>query len=183
MAALTTERLERAAAEYAEREPLATVETERLETLPDAFADGSFLWKDAEWVVRWYARRPLRGDAHPAESAFRENDWDAIEAAIDDAVDAAEADDTRDALEVLTNLSGFDVPVASAYLAYIDPDRYLVVDDRLWETVAAHTDLDPPVPEPIGVDDYLAYLECCRDLARTHELELVAVYRALWRVG
>ncbi|MFP8957063.1 hypothetical protein ACLI4Y_10065 [Natrialbaceae archaeon A-CW3] len=183
MAALSTERLERAAAEYAEREPLATVETERLETLPDAFADGSFLWKDAEWVVRWFARRPLRGAPHPAESAFRDNDWDALEVAIDDAVDAANADNTRAAIEALTDLSGVDIPVASAYLAYIDPDRYLVVDERLWGTVATHTDLETPVSDPIDIDDYLAYLERCRDLARTHNLELVALYRALWRVG
>ncbi|USZ72035.1 hypothetical protein [Natronosalvus halobius] len=193
-----TGELERAAVAYEEYEPFATVENDRLETLPAAFADGSFLWKDVEWVVRWYSRRTLSNEPHPAESAFRENEWDEVETAIETAVSAAKVDatrandtsaddrranDTSAALEALTALEGVDVPVASAFLHYVDPERYLVVDQQLWTVMAEHASLEAPPPDPIDVEDYRRYLECCRELAREHDLGLVSLYRALWRLG
>ncbi|MFC7231089.1 hypothetical protein ACFQMM_06085 [Saliphagus sp. GCM10025308] len=178
-----TGELERAAAAYEEYEPFATVEDERLETLPAAFADGSFLWKDVEWVVRWYSRRTRSSEPHPAESAFQENGWDDLQTAVETAVDAARADGAKAALESLTALEGVDVPAASAFLHYADPERYLVVDRQLWTTVAERGSLETPPPDPIDVEDYRRYLECCRNLARDHDLGLVSLYRALWRLG
>ncbi|UTF52023.1 hypothetical protein [Natronosalvus rutilus] len=175
--------LERAAVAYKEYEPFATVEDERLETLPMAFADGSFLWKDVEWVVRWYSRRTRSSEPHPAESAFRENGWDNLQTAIETTVDAARVDNTRAALEALTALEGVDVPVASAFLHYVDPERYIVVDQQLWTAVAERGSLEAPPPDPIDANAYRRYLECCRAFARDHDLGLVSLYRALWRLG
>ncbi|MFC7212877.1 hypothetical protein ACFQO4_02120 [Saliphagus sp. GCM10025334] len=178
-----TGELERAAVAYKSYEPFATVEDERLATLPEAFADGSFLWKDVEWVVRWYTRRTLSSEPHPAESAFRENGWDDLEAAVETAVDAARVDDAGAALEALTALEGVNVPIASAFLHYVDPGRYLVVDQQLWNAVAERGSLEVPPPDPIDAEDYQCYLESCRALAHEHDLGLVSLYRALWRLG
>lgn len=182
MAELTESLLREKAAEYERREPFSVVERERLETLPTAFARGSYAWKDAEWVVRWVSRRPLDGGPRPAESAFRENGFDAVESAIDGAVAAADAGDDGAAVRALTALEGVDVPVASAFLHYVDPERYLVVDGPCRRALAPAGELEGPVDGATAVDDYRRYLEACRDLARGRGVDLLTVSRALWRL-
>ena len=180
MTELTAARLREAAAEYESRAPFATVEQERLETLPDAFTTGGYHWRDAEWVVRWACRRDLEGGPRPRETAFRGNDFDDLECALEAAVTALANDRPRVALEALTELEGVDVQIASAFCHYIDPARYAVLDDSLWRTLAADGMLDEPAPKAYTSTAYERYLDACRTLAQREQLDVTTVTRGLW---
>ncbi len=166
--------------EYLQREAFAVVEEDRLETLPGAFRDGTYLFKDCEWVVRWYLRRPLDGETHEAETAFRTNRMDAIETAIDGAITG---DTTAERLQSLLALDGVDVRIASAFLQFIDPERFATVAAPCWKALVAAGDLDVPYPDPVRPSDYDRYLDECREYARRADCRVVDVGRALWRIG
>ncbi|RQH03526.1 hypothetical protein [Natrarchaeobius oligotrophus] len=176
--------VESTAREYREREPLFLVEQEGIETLPAALESGEFGRRDAAWIVRWYYRRFL-GDypdekRREAEEAFRTNDFDDVRDAIGDAL---EATDARAALDALTRLEAVDVPVASAFLTFADPDVYLAVGPREWAALRDAGELADPYPDPPTPADYETYLERCRSLADRFDCELYALYRALWRLS
>jgi hypothetical protein len=181
---LTQSAVERAATAYAEEEPLYAVEAEQIEGLGDALASGEFGWRDAEWVVQWYYRRRLgsfpNDQRRAREDAFGENDYEAVRDAL---AAAAGADDALGALDRLTELSGVDVGVGSAFLLYLDPEAYIVVSDREWRALAVAGELEGPVPEPITRGDYGTYLEVCRSLGERFDCSMWTLYRALWRLG
>ncbi|QCC57963.1 hypothetical protein NP511_05355 [Natrinema thermotolerans] len=172
------------AREYREREPLYAVEAEQLETLPAAFAAGEYGRRDAVWVVRWYYRRFLGdypdADRRAAEDRFRDNDFEAVRDAIADAV---VADGATEAVDALTALEAVDVPVASAFCMFLEPDVYVVVGPREWATLRDAGELDRPYPDPPSVADYERYLERCRILADRFDCGLWTLYRALWRLS
>jgi hypothetical protein len=94
---------------------------------------------------------------------------------IEDALrTAVQAKAERTAVAVLSGLYGVEIPVASAVLTAIAPDRYTIIDYRaleaLGETRTWHT-----------IDGYLAYLACCRKLARENGVTLRELDRALWQ--
>jgi hypothetical protein len=171
------------AEEYAEEEPLYAVEAEQIDGLPDALAAGEFGWRDAEWVVQWYYRRSLGAfpnDRRRArEDAYGANGYEAVRAAIRAASVAGPA---VEQLEALTALAGVDVPVASAFLMFLDPERNIVVGDREWAVLQRAGELDEPVPEPITTADYEAYLGVCRALGDRFDCSMWTLYRALWRL-
>ena len=166
--------------EYLAREPLAVVEDDRLDTMPDAFRDGTFLWKDCEWIVRWYLRRPLDGQSKPQETEFRHNRMRAIESAIDETV-AADSIESR--LGALLALDGVDVPIASAFLQFIEPESYAAIAEPCWDALVRAGELSGDYPDPVRPSAYRQYLESCRDLAAQAELRTVDIGRALWRLG
>lgn len=180
---LTSSLIEAEAEAYAAEEPLYTVETEQLETFRSAVASGRYGWRDAEWVVQWYYRRHL--GAYPdrrrraGEDAYGENDFEAVRAALSDAVSA---DDPAEALDRLTDLSGVDAGVASAFLMYLDPDGSIVVGDREWSVLHEAEELPGPVPSPITTADYARYLDTCRALGDRVGCSMWTLYRALWRL-
>jgi hypothetical protein len=87
---------------------------------------------------------------------------------------AANAKTERAAVAVLTGLNGVQVPVASAILTAIDPERYTVIDFRALEA------LDSKSPDR-SVNFYLDYLDTCRQLAAKHGVTLRDLDRALWQ--
>lgn len=180
---LTDEVVESRAAEYEAEEALYAVEAEQVEGLPAAFASGNFGWRDAAWVVRWYYRRYL-GDypderRRAAEDAFGGNDFGTVRAVLEDVV--ASTDDAE-CVRRLTDLEGVDVPVASAFLQFVDPDSYVVVGEREWAVLREAGELGEPYPDPPSVEQYLAYLDACRSVAERTGADLWTVYRALWRL-
>jgi hypothetical protein len=81
----------------------------------------------------------------------------------------------RSAVDVLDRLHGVGVPIASAILTTMFPERYTIIDFRALESlgiVKAPTD---------SVHYYLNYLTKCRELAREHNVSLRTLDRALWQ--
>jgi len=166
---------------YPDYQPLSTVEEEHVELLPTTFAEGDYGWRDPEWVVQWYGRRFLgavpNADRRAIEDAYDENDYEEVHAAITGAV---EADTTAEMLSHLTSLSGVDVQIGSAFCQFIDPQRYVVMDERQWSTLRAAGELDSDYPESPTTADYERYLDTYRAVADRCERSLWDLYRALW---
>src|SRR5271156_6866491 len=94
---------------------------------------------------------------------------------IADALNLAVAAKTeRSAISVLCGLRGVDVPVASAILTAIDPERYTVIDFRALEALGSGN-------KDRSVNFYLTYLDACRQLNREHRVSLRVLDRALWQ--
>lgn len=80
----------------------------------------------------------------------------------------------RAAIEALDRLHGVGIPMASAIMTAIYPDKFTVTDWRALEALGV-------TKWPDNVDFYLAYLSACRDLARRYGVSLRALDRALWQ--
>jgi len=78
------------------------------------------------------------------------------------------------ALAVLTALHGVGIPMVSAILTAIDPERYTVLDFRALQSLGIEN-----WPESGGF--YVDYLNACRQLARVHGKPLRTLDRALWQ--
>lgn len=183
---LTRSLLERLSEEYQAEEPLATVEDEHREMLPDAFASGEYGWRDAEWVVQWYYRRHLGAyparERRDAEDAFRENESDDVRDAIA-AIQEMDSDDPTSMLDRLTDLEGVDVPMASAFLHFAYPDRFVVIGEREWRALVDAGELDEQYPGPPSVDDYRRYHAVCTRLMDEFDVDARTLSQALWRLG
>lgn len=178
---------------YRESEPLYTVESEAVETLPGAFRSGEYGRRDAQWVVRWYGRRYL-GDA-PAgedrgrrEAAFEGADFEAVRDAIATAVEAEREPSNptgpegyAGAVDDLTALPGVGIPVASAFLAFVHPERFVVVGPRTWGVVRELTELEGSYPDPPSIEAYDDYLTACDEFAGRYGLDPWEVYMFAWR--
>ncbi|SHG99890.1 hypothetical protein [Halobaculum gomorrense] len=181
---LTRSLVERNAREYAELEPLATVEAEHVELLPGTFESGEFGRRDAQWVVQWYFRRFLGAypdkERRATEEAFRDNEFTTVRDAL---TTVRSSGGTAEKLDRLTTLDGVDVPVASAFLLFIFPSRYVVLGEREWTVLHAAGELDAPYPEVPSIDDYQTYDARCRELRERFDVDAWTLYRALWRLG
>lgn len=179
---LTRSTVEASAAAYRREEPLYSVEREALDVFPSMFSAGRFGWRDAEWVVRWYYRRFLgefpQRERQAAESRFGTNDFETVQQRI---VDAVTVSDVRTKVDRLTDLAGVDVPVASAFLMFTDPESYIVVGEREWTVLFRTEELDEPYPDPPSVSEYETYLETARNLTERFECDMWTLYMALWR--
>jgi hypothetical protein len=102
---------------------------------------------------------------------------------IKSALDVAVAHvDTRDALKALQELRGVAIPVASAILTTIHPDRYTIIDFSALEALGYFQQDE---------QFYIAYLEFCRTLSVRAKVSpqaglpgptaLHALDRALWQ--
>jgi hypothetical protein len=180
--ALTAATVDDLTAAYEREEPFNLVEREHVETLPATLADGDFGRRDAEWVVQWYYRRRAIPDAdrRAAEERFLDNDYEAMVGAI---TDAAAAADRERKLERLTSLTGVDVAVASAFLAFLHPEAYVAVGDREWEALYDVRELPDSPPPSFAPADYWRYLDAVTGVADRVDRDPWTVYRALWRLG
>ncbi|WP_458190841.1 hypothetical protein [Haladaptatus sp. NG-WS-4] len=169
--------------EYERQEPLFLVEQDRLETLPNAFEEGTVVWKDMEWIVRWYYRRELGAVPHQeresAERRFRTNSWETVDATIEAARRAPTATKMT---KRLLELKGVTVPVASAILQFMDPEEFIVHDEQIWRLLHKINKLDEQAPNSLSVDAYVAYLEQCRATVAEFDVDLQTLYRASRRL-
>lgn len=172
------------AREYADEEPLYDVEQQHVEILPGTFAGGEYGRRDVQWVVRWYFRRYLGSypdkERREIEDAFRDNDFEAVLDTLE-AVDA-EVEDIAEALTLLTDLRGVNTSVASAFLQFTNPERYVAVDERTWRVLRAAGEVDEPYPDPPSIEAYLSFDEACRQVMDRTGVDAWALYRALWRL-
>lgn len=158
-------------------DPIFNEEVERLQTLPEQFADGSWSIKDLEWVIEWKVGRAF---VKPTLRHLRSNSEDAIRDAIETAVTASAI---RDKVAALTSLKGIGVPVASAIMLFIDPDQYTVIDVRAWRALRSMGHLDQELPDVPTIEEYLIYLGACWTLANEYDVSLRTLDRALWAIG
>lgn len=178
---LTGERIETLASEYEQRQPLADIEREHLDVLPRTLASGDYGWRDVEWIVQWYYRRFL--GAHPdeerraGEESFGNNEYEAVHAAVSTAVDESEVEPT---IEALTDLSGVDVSIASAFAQFLDPSAHLVMSCAEWTVLYEHGELDERYPDAPSVATYRQYLDRCIALRARGDFDLQTVYTAIW---
>jgi hypothetical protein len=86
---------------------------------------------------------------------------------------AAAAKEPRSAIAVLKGLSGVNVPVASAIMTLVHPDKYTVVDIRALEALGVNSGR-------ISVTFYLHYLRYCIELANKWGMPLRDLDHALW---
>jgi hypothetical protein len=130
----------------------------------DIRAGSTYLRESVEAIFMWKTKG--RGI-----SRLRKNS----DGEITDALTLATAAKTeRAAVSVLCGLQGVDVPVASAILTAIDPERYTVIDFRALEALGNKSN-------DRTVNFYLAYLDACRQLAQEHQVSLRDLDRALWQ--
>ncbi|EMA67931.1 hypothetical protein [Halorubrum distributum] len=175
---------------YAAAEPLYDVERQHVETVAKTFAGDEYGRRDTQWIVRWYFRRYLGEypdrERREREEAFRDNEFDDVIDAIDGAVDAVgvNSDDSAnvaDALDALTALDGVDVAVASGFLQFLAPSRFVAIDRRTWTVLAAAGELDDPYPDPPSAADYRRFDDACRAVTDRTGVDAWTLYRALWR--
>jgi hypothetical protein len=119
---------------------------------------------DFEAIVKWKTND--RGKSRPSKNTDQE---------IEDALRLAIAAKTeRAAIAVLLGLQGVHVPVASAILTMINPQKYTVIDYRALEALGTDS-------KDRTINFYLEYLNACRQLAKTHGVSLRDLDRALWQ--
>jgi len=178
---LTPAAVDDLAAAYEEAEPFDLVEREHVDTLPPALAAGDFGRRDAEWVVQWYYRRRAIPDAdrRAAEERFLDNDYEVL---VDAITAAAAATDRERKLEQLRSLTGVDVAVGSAFLAFLHPETYVAIGEREWMGLYHAGELLDSPPPSFAAADYWRYLDTVSAVADRVDRDLWTVYRALWRL-
>lgn len=82
-------------------------------------------------------------------------------------------------IQLLTGLSGFKAPMASAVLAALDPSAHAVVDTRVWASLDRLDRLDGR-KESFDAGDYVAMIEPIRDLAAGTAFSVAEVGYALF---
>lgn len=158
--------------EIADNERYQEEEPRQLERLPIAFENGTWTWEDLEWIVRWKAHRSI--------GYFRRNDRDRVGTVISDVIETSEP---RQKVALLTNLHGIQVKMASAFLLFMNPNKFTVIDSRAGSVLANGGYLESMVPQSPSVDEYIQYLEVCRDIANRFDVDLRTLDRALWVLG
>lgn len=137
----------------------------------EAIRNGDHSLTNLEAIVRWKSERVVHYLIANSEAQIRKVL----------AVAAAPETSTSDAINALTSLRGIDLPIASAVLAAIEPERYTVLDFRALEALghARH-----------NVEFYVEYVAFCKRLVACGMIRpqpnlpgptsLHALERALW---
>ncbi|MGA3047304.1 MAG: hypothetical protein ABSD67_11810 [Terracidiphilus sp.] len=137
----------------------------------ESIRNGDYSLANLETIVRWKSERVVHYLIANSEAQIRKVL----------AVAASPETSTSDAINALTSLRGIDLPIASAILAAIEPERYTVLDFRALEALghARH-----------NVEFYVEYVAFCKHLADCGVIQpqpnlpgpttLHALERALW---
>ena len=129
-----------------------------------AILDGDYSVRNVRVIVEWKSRRSKGRFGRNAESDVA----DALRLAVS-------AKTERSAIAVLCGLRGIKVPVASAIMAAVVPERFTIIDFRALEALGIKRRHAPTV------DFYLDYLAYCRQLAPKNAGGLRELDRALWQ--
>jgi thermostable 8-oxoguanine DNA glycosylase len=79
-------------------------------------------------------------------------------------------------LKLLTSLKGVGIPIASAILTLIFPNKYAVIDFRIWRQL----NKKPKISYTIG--DYLRYLKHVKQLSEKYNLSTQQIDMAIWQL-
>lgn len=137
----------------------------------EAIRNGEHTLANLEAIIRWKSERVVQ--------YLIANNSEKIKRAL--SIAASPGSSTKEAVNALLDLQGVDIPVASAILAAIFPERYTVLDFRSLEALG-HARHD--------VHFYEEYLAFCKRLAESEIVQpqselpaptpLRALDRALW---
>ena len=94
--------------------------------------------------------------------------------------EVAQAETPKDKVEVLLEVWGIGLAMASAILTVCDPKKFTVLDYRAWETLGAASAKGLPERYPATPDEYLDYCQVCGRLAERVGMSLRDLDRALW---
>jgi len=94
--------------------------------------------------------------------------------------EVAHAETPRDKVDVLLQVWGIGLAVASAILTVCDPKTFTVLDYRAWETLQGASLQGLSGHYPATPDEYLDYCRVCRRLAEQVGMSLRNLDRALW---
>jgi hypothetical protein len=108
---------------------------------------------------------------------FDRNSDEDVTRILQSTVEAVGADDPERAFNELQSLNGIGLPVASAILTAIFPDRFTVID------IMALRALNVPEGTPLSVALYLKYLTFCGSQADRLGISRRDMDRALWQWG
>jgi len=162
--------LRTASGDYSETEALKTqFRTLRTERTPFFLADA-----ELDRVFHW----KLRGQ-YERQKALRAKTPDTVYRAVTEAVFKVVQPDVEYEstirLGLLTALPGVGVPVASAILALVEPDRYCVIDFRAWRAM-----FPEKKREAFGIKEYLRYRGEVARLAKDLGWLVQEVDLAIW---
>jgi hypothetical protein len=87
----------------------------------------------------------------------------------------SDEESVRDALLKLDEIRGVGIPVASAFLTAIHPNRFTIMDRQAYKALCARF--------RGGVEEYLRYLKYCREQADKLGVTLREHDEALWQYG
>jgi len=137
----------------------------------EAIRNGDYSLANLEAIVRWKSERAVHYHIGNSNEKIRRVL----------AVAASAESSTEAAVKALLELHGVDLPVASAILAAIFPERYTVLDFRALEALGHG---------PHNVEFYKQYLDFCNRLAESNIVKpqsglpaptpLRTIDRALW---
>lgn len=163
---------------YEAQEDQYTEEIERLKTLPSAFDEGTWTWDDLEWIVRWkMTGSPFVGKVL---DDFNSNDEEFVAAQIEKTIAASSPGEK---LTQLTEIAGIAERMGSAFLLFMNPDRYTVLDWKAWGVLHEHGYLPDEMPKDPAIEDYLLYLGACWAIANEYDVTLRRFDMALWTLG
>lgn len=108
------------------------------------------------------------------KSRIQKNDAREIETVLRQVVESG-GEPPSDSLKVLITLSGIDIPVASAVMTAVFPERFTVIDFRALDALGAKK------YSTRSIKKYLEYASYCRNLAAEWHLSLRDLDRALWK--
>lgn len=78
-------------------------------------------------------------------------------------------------LKILTSIKGVEIPVASAILTLTNPDKYAVIDFRVWRQ------LFDSKKSYYTLTDYLKYLTVIKELSLKYDLKFQQIDMAIWQ--
>jgi hypothetical protein len=139
-----------------------------------AIADGNYSKANLNVIIRWKVGNPWK---EQNVGLVGRNTDDEIARALRFASGIGTSE--KSAVETLYGLHGVGIPVASAILTMINPEKYTIIDYRALESLGV-SKKDATVAAQ-SIDYYLAYLQKCRELSRQYKVSLRTLDRALWK--
>jgi hypothetical protein len=129
-------------------------------------AGGDYQRQNLGAIVNWKSARVTWRLAYNTDAD--------IAAALGSAISASSE---KSAIEILAGLHGVGVPVASAILTAILPEKYTIIDVYALKALGVTDKLKN------RADYYIAYLEKCREIANQLNVSLRTLDHALWQFG
>ncbi len=96
---------------------------------------------------------------------------------------AFRAENERERLDALTALRGISIPTASAALTLLDPERYGVIDIRVWRLLRAVRGVEGnPRGAQFTFAQWEQFLAVIRELAARHAVSARTIERTLFAI-